>query len=215
MAKAKKKAPTPRSPVRNGRGRKLKVFRTAVGFDDAYVAAPSRKAALAAWGSSTDLFAAGAAEVVSDPALMKAALARPGVVVRVARGTDAEHLRALGAVGKDRDGSKSKKEAGSPIKPGMTKAGAGDAGSAIRPGMTKVRGRRPGRAAVARAEAALARAEERHRSALAALRAEERALDKRRRALEDKHRREVERAEAARDAAQERYRGAMAEWVED
>jgi hypothetical protein len=213
MAKAKKKAPTPRSPVRKGRGRKLKVFRTAVGFDDAYVAAPSRKAALAAWGSSTDLFAAGAAEVVGDPALMKAALARPGVVVRVARGTDAEHLRALGAVGKDRDGSKSKKEAGSPIKPGMTKAGAGDAGSAIKPGMTKVRGRRPGRAAVARAEAALARAEERHRSALAALRAEERALDKRRRALEARQRSERARLAAALDKALERHRAALERWA--
>ncbi len=31
--------------------RKLKVFRTPAGFHDAYVAAPSRKAALAAWGA--------------------------------------------------------------------------------------------------------------------------------------------------------------------
>ena len=34
--------------ARTGR---LKVFRTSIGFHDAYVAAPSRKAALEAWGA--------------------------------------------------------------------------------------------------------------------------------------------------------------------
>ena len=53
--------------------RKLKVFRTSAGFDDAYVAAPSRKAALAAWGADADLFARGVAEEVSDTTLTKAA----------------------------------------------------------------------------------------------------------------------------------------------
>ena len=41
--------------------RKLKVFRTPIGFHDAYVAAPSQKAALQAWGTDTDLFARGVA----------------------------------------------------------------------------------------------------------------------------------------------------------
>ena len=45
---------------------KLKVFRTPTGFHDAYVAAPSRKAALAAWGAEADLFARGTAEEVTD-----------------------------------------------------------------------------------------------------------------------------------------------------
>jgi hypothetical protein len=44
------------------RASKLKVYRTAAGFHDAYVAAPSQKAALAAWGSDHDLFARGGAE---------------------------------------------------------------------------------------------------------------------------------------------------------
>lgn len=65
---------------------KLKVFRTVSGFHDSYVAAPSRAAALRAWGASTDLFAMGAAEEVKDPKLMKAALEKPGVVFRVKRG---------------------------------------------------------------------------------------------------------------------------------
>ena len=75
--------------------RKLKVFRTPIGFHDAYVAASSRKAALAAWGSDADLFARGAAEEVTDPALMADALAHPGEVVRRSRGTAAEQLGAI------------------------------------------------------------------------------------------------------------------------
>ena len=58
--------------------RKLKVFRTSTGFHDAYVAAPSRKAALAAWGADADLFARGVAEQVTDPKLMAQPLERPG-----------------------------------------------------------------------------------------------------------------------------------------
>lgn len=161
------------------RKQKLKVFKTPIGFHDAYVAAPSRKAALAAWGASTDLFSAGIAEQVSDdPRAMKAALAKPGDVVRVAR-----------SGGRERP---------SP-----------------RPSPPRGRGRKPGRAAVDKAEAKLAELERKQADERAALAKDEEKLAKRRRALEDKHRREVERAEAARDAAQERYRGAMAEWVED
>lgn len=76
--------------------RKLKVFCTATGFHDAYVAAPSRKAALAAWGTDKDLFARGAAEEVTDPALTKAPLVRPGQVLRVLRGDAAGNIAALG-----------------------------------------------------------------------------------------------------------------------
>jgi len=67
--------------------RKLKVFRTASGFYDAYVAAPSRKAALAAWGAKGDLFAREAAEEVTDPALMAEPLAKAGQVIKRPRGS--------------------------------------------------------------------------------------------------------------------------------
>lgn len=67
---------------------KLKVFRTPIGFHDAYVAAPSQKAALEAWGSDTNLFAAGIAELITDPKLTKEPLARPGRVIRKLRGTN-------------------------------------------------------------------------------------------------------------------------------
>lgn len=74
--------------------RKLKVFRTPIGFHDAYVAAPSRKAALQAWGADADLFARGMAEEVTDATLMKEPLTHPGQVVRKIRGTMDEHMAA-------------------------------------------------------------------------------------------------------------------------
>jgi len=73
---------------------KLKVFRTPIGFHDAYVAAPSRKAALKAWGADANLFARGAAEQVMDEALMREPLSRPGEVVKRPRGSADEHLAA-------------------------------------------------------------------------------------------------------------------------
>ncbi len=90
------------SPCRNSavsivmaRAQKLKVYRTVAGFNDAYVAAPSQKAALEAWGSDRDLFARGIAELVTDPALTAEPLASPGVVVKHSRGTTAEQIKAL------------------------------------------------------------------------------------------------------------------------
>ena len=74
---------------------KLKVFRTPIGFHDAYVAAPSQKAAIAAWGSGADVFARGEAELVTDPALTAAPLASPGTVVKRLRATAAEQIAAL------------------------------------------------------------------------------------------------------------------------
>ncbi len=68
----------------------LKVYRTAAGFHDAYVAAPSKAAALRAWGAERDLFALGAAEEVTDSKLVKAPLAKPGMVVKVTRTDDGE-----------------------------------------------------------------------------------------------------------------------------
>lgn len=65
---------------------KLKVFCTTSGFHDSIVAAPSRPAALKAWGAKTDLFSMGAARLVTDPNLARKALDRPGEVIRLKRG---------------------------------------------------------------------------------------------------------------------------------
>ena len=64
---------------------RLKVFCTTSGFHDSVVAAPSRPAALKAWGARTDLFSMGVAKQVTDPRIVKRALARPGEVIRLGR----------------------------------------------------------------------------------------------------------------------------------
>jgi hypothetical protein len=153
------------------KSKKLKVFRTPVGFHDAYVAAPSQKAALEAWGSATNLFSQGAAEVVTDPKLAKEALARPGEVIRKSRGTGKEHVRALGK---------------------LTKQKSHTAGASPEKEERKVRGRKPSRAAVEKAEYVVAQAKTRRREAADKLKAAEQALEN----------------------ARDHYRSAMADWAD-
>lgn len=62
--------------------KKLKVYRTSIGFFELAVAAPSMKAAAEAWGVMTDVFSRGFAEQTEDPKAVEAALASPGVVLR-------------------------------------------------------------------------------------------------------------------------------------
>ena len=69
---------------------RLKVFRTHLGFYDVVVAAPSQKAALEAWGAGSNLFAHGFASIVADPELAKAALRKPGVVLKRQFGSKGE-----------------------------------------------------------------------------------------------------------------------------
>jgi hypothetical protein len=63
-------------------GRALKVFQAHLGFFDTVVAAPSKKAALDAWGSRQDLFHTGLASVAKQKDAVRAALAQPGVVLK-------------------------------------------------------------------------------------------------------------------------------------
>jgi hypothetical protein len=66
---------------------RLKVFVTSDGLTDYVVAASSRPKALAAWGSHQDLFKTGLAHETDDPALVKAATAQAGAVLRRAAGS--------------------------------------------------------------------------------------------------------------------------------
>ena len=68
--------------------RKLNVFTTSAGFFDLAVSAPSMKAALEAWGAGANLFHQGFAQQTDDPAVVKATMAQPGVVLRRPVGTD-------------------------------------------------------------------------------------------------------------------------------
>lgn len=80
--------------------------------------APNQKAALEAWGAKRNLFARSAAEQIKDPNLVKAALAHPGEVLRVPRGTTAEHLAAAGTTaGTAKRGERPMDQVKAPAKP--------------------------------------------------------------------------------------------------
>ena len=175
--------------------RKLKVFRTPIGFHDAYVAAPSQKAALEAWGSDANLFTRGAAEEVTEPKLTKAPLATPGEVIKVLRGTEAEQIRAL-----EKEAPKANKRAA------PTRAQA--------PPKPKKRGPRPSRTRVERAEKALAAADDRNRAAVAKIKQQIESLERRRREIESEHRSERERLQERLEVAREEYAKAMADWAD-
>lgn len=172
--------------------RKLKVFRTAAGFHDAYVAAPSRKAALAAWGAERDLFARGVAEEVSDPALMAEPLARPGEVIKRSRGSAAEQFAALPA-------SKPKTKT-------KTKKRAAKAEPASRPVP------KPSRDALDAAQEAIDAAERDWRTVQRDLTARQKALDRERREEAERHEQALADLERAKRVAQDDYDAAEAHW---
>lgn len=73
---------------------RLKVFVTSDGLTDFVVATSSRPKALAAWGVRQDLFQEGLAHETADPALVKAARAQPGEVLRRPAGSREALARA-------------------------------------------------------------------------------------------------------------------------
>lgn len=76
--------------------RKLKTYQTSQGFFDLAIAAPSMKAALEAWGASSNLFHQGFAREVDDPKVIAATMAKPGLVLQRPVGTEEpfqEHAR--------------------------------------------------------------------------------------------------------------------------
>ena len=167
---------------------KLKVFVTPVGFHDAYVAAPSRKAALRAWGSTHDLFARGNADEVTDPALTAAPLARPGEVVKVLRGTRDEQLAAL-----PEDKPCRREAPPEPAKPGRSRPS---------------RPEPPSRAALEAARAALADAQAASDRDLERLAQERRELDRREAAARRRADAERDRLQAAADEAEQAFTAA-------
>lgn len=169
---------------------KLKVFRTAVGFRDAYVAVPSKAAALRAWGTDKDLFARGAAELVTDPSLTEAPLGRPGEVIHVTRGSVEEQIAALGPLPK-----------GHEAKPVSRKV------AESRKSRSK-----PSRSKLDAAERALADHEKEHEQAEARMRERERALKKQREEMQAQHEKDVERLKAAEAKARSAYQDALRAW---
>lgn len=168
--------------------RALKVYRTAIGFHDAYVATPTKKAALEAWGADRNLFTSGRAEEVTDAKLIKAPLAAPGEVIKLLRGSPAEQFAAL--------------EKATPRRPRAEPAEVSPAQPSPR----------PSRAALDRAEDALAKAEQRHDRALDALAKREAELRAQRHALQRKRDAELDALRDKRDQAAEAYDEAMRDW---
>jgi hypothetical protein len=166
------------------RTQKLKVFRTPIGFHDAYVAAPSQKAALAAWGSDINLFAQKIAEEVTDPELMKESLAKPGEVIRKLRGTEKEQVEALG--------------------PGPAKKAKAQASAKAKP--------KPSRAALIEAEEQVRSLQERQTAELKALEEELAALQQRLSSLTRAHIAELEAARKHCRDEERRHEQALSSW---
>lgn len=177
------------------RSAQLKVFRMPVGFHDAYVAAPSQKAAIEAWGSSNDVFTRGEAERVTDPDLMAGPLERPGVVIKKLRGTAEEQLAAL-PPNKVRKPKPSQEKPKAPAKA---------------PTRSKPKPR-PSRAALEKAEQAIEATMATHRAKMAQIREKEAALARERAKLERAQAAELARLDERRDRAAESYEEALETW---
>lgn len=171
---------------------KLKVFRTSIGFHDAYVAVPSRAAALRAWGADTDLFAMGAAELVTDAKLTAAPLAKPGEVIRASKGSQLDHLDALLASERPKNGK--------PEGPAAERRRSARAAP------------RPSRKKLDDAEAALEVANQAQQSNLMAMDAEIERLRGRRDALDKTYAPTKRKLEAKVEAAQASYDNTLNEW---
>ena len=167
---------------------KLKVFRTTIGFHDAFVAAPSRAAALRAWGATTDLFAMGAAEEVVEEALMAKPLAAPGAIIKQSRGTAADHIAASAKTPSDRGQAPSSR-----VKPPKPKP-------------------LPSRKTLDAADKRLADAEAKFERARQELEDEAARLASRRRTVEHEHQTRIASLKEDRDQEQELHREALDRW---
>ena len=179
--------------------RALKVYRTPIGFHDAYVAAASQKAALKAWGTDTNLFARGSAEQVTQADLMREPLAHPGTVIKRPRGSEAEHLASLAKTRPQPTRKHARPDNQSRAKPAARKR-------AVPPP-------RPSRDALNAAEDALAQQESEAKAALALLeeqqarlRAEIERLRKKQQAAHEQVERSIDKERRKYDAALERWR---------
>lgn len=179
------------------RKQKLKVFRTPIGFHDAYVAAPSRKAALEAWGADSNIFAQGIAEEVTDPDLMEEPLADPGKVIRRVRASADEHFAEL-----ERRAPKSKTIAREEE----------DGGNVVELKPKSKPKPKPSREELDAADEALEKAGRKQRRKLGEIDEKMRELDLRRRELQREYEKERDSLERRRDKAKSAYDRAFREW---
>jgi hypothetical protein len=174
--------------------RALKVFRTPIGFHDAYVAAPSQKAALEAWGADANLFARGAAEQVTDPHLTKEPLAQPGKVIKRPRASAAEHFASLAKA-----------------QPKAVKADSKKAEPKTRAKQRAPRPR-PSRKALDEAEEALAQQQDAAQSAMEVLEEQLARLETEIHSMRQKQEKAIQRLEGRIERERRKYEAALAKW---
>lgn len=178
------------------RKQKLRVFRTPIGFHDAYVAAPSQKAALEAWGADSNIFAQGIAEQVTDPKLMEEALADPGTVIKKVRGSADEHFAEL-------DRAPARKKA----------AKASDDGGKVVQLKPRAKPKpKPSRDDLDAAEEALEKADNKQRKELRKIDDKMQALERERRESQRRHETDRDKLVDKRDRARSAYDQAMRKW---
>lgn len=185
------------------RAGKLKVYRTPIGFHDAYVAATSQKAALEAWGSDADLFARGVAEQVEDAALSAEPLANPGKVIRRLRGTAAEQIAEASKTSSEHPKTKRRAKTEAEPKP------------PAKPKPPKKPKPRPNRAKLNAAEDAVAQAEATWRIEDKRITGEIAALARKREAARARADKEIARLERTRASAETAYKRALAKWQQE
>jgi colicin import membrane protein len=191
--------------------RKLKTYQTSLGFYDLAIAGPSMKAALEAWGAGSNLFHQGAAKETDDPDVIAATMAKPGVVLRRPAGSNgpfAEHSDLptgdeLEHPRKRR--SKAKKSSAPKISEKAARKAAVDfeqerkqREAERRRGLAEeVKKRERRDRAVAKAQAALDKAEREHGARAGAIEAERDSLEKRAQGEEARWQKEKEKLTAA------------------
>lgn len=203
--------------------RALKTYVTSIGFFELAVAAPSMKAALDAWGGAPNLFAQGFAKETHDPAVVKAAMAQPGTVLKRAVGSsgaftqDAALPKSL-PVEKPKEKRPTKVAAAKPHKPAANdnakeaaakkkaqsefeKAQKKRAAERAKEEAAARKEQEKRESAIAKAEAALDKAREDHQSALDAIERDRAAIEKRIEAEEARWQKEKERLRDALDRA--------------
>lgn len=195
--------------------RKLKTFRTSLGFFDMAIAAPSMKAALQAWGSKSNLFHQGFASEVDDPDVIAATLSKPGVVLRRPVGSDGPFKEEAELPSDLSSGTIKARTGKQRVKPGKKSAGKTDDRAARKAAlayekeqkqresrqrkaeavMAKRRARRE--QAVAKAQAALEEANRAHEQRIDAIDAERAALEQRAQAEDERWNKQKEKLETA------------------
>jgi hypothetical protein len=191
--------------------RKLKTYQTSQGFYDLAIAAPSMKAALEAWGASSNLFHQGFAKEADDDEIIAATMEKPGIILRRPVGSNdpfSEHsgLPTFEALEGPSRKTKQKKKATKSAKGGEKEARQASLAferererrekqrQKEEAAAEKIRERRE--AARAEAEAVLEEARQEHDKIAAEIEKDRAALDKRAEAEEARWNKKLERLKA-------------------